>query len=229
MNAESNHTARTDVLSIMAALSKDVRLGILEFLVQNDGRDIQSSGIAERLNLSKSNVSFHLMQLLDAKLIVQRKEGQFHYYAPDYGTLRSLIVFLFEKFGAPKTPGAVDGSERSLAALAVETQRAVDVSPSATATSAQRLASKTHAMVNQLQEKFVNDVLTFVETQGTESGILDEGSESRTKIAARLNRINATLSESAAVLESIAAKDPDACRRLADEIIQRRAEEAAKE
>ncbi|SCY12578.1 Helix-turn-helix domain-containing protein [Rhizobium sp. NFACC06-2] len=52
--------------------------------------------IAERMNLSPSNVSFHLKELDRAGLIFQRRESRSIVYTAGYDTLAELVTFLMK-------------------------------------------------------------------------------------------------------------------------------------
>jgi ArsR family transcriptional regulator, arsenate/arsenite/antimonite-responsive transcriptional repressor len=83
-------------LSVFAALSQETRLRILRMLVIA-GRDGLAAGtIAERAEVSPSNVSFHLKELEQAGLVTSRRESRSIIYSAEYDTLSGLIRFLME-------------------------------------------------------------------------------------------------------------------------------------
>lgn len=83
-------------LSAFAALSQETRLRILRVLVVAGDEGLPAGLIAERVEVSASNVSFHLKEMEAAGLISARREGRSIIYAADHGTLTDLIRFLLE-------------------------------------------------------------------------------------------------------------------------------------
>lgn len=83
-------------LSAFGALSQETRLRILRHLVVA-GRDGLAAGIiAERVEVSASNVSFHLKELEHAGLVRARREARSILYSAEYDALSGLIRFLME-------------------------------------------------------------------------------------------------------------------------------------
>ena len=83
-------------LSAFAALSQETRLRILRHLVAAGTEGLAAGAIAERVDVSASNVSFHLKDLEHAGLLSARREGRSIIYAADYGGISDLIRFLLE-------------------------------------------------------------------------------------------------------------------------------------
>ncbi|UXT52469.1 helix-turn-helix transcriptional regulator [Agrobacterium tumefaciens] len=83
-------------LASFGALSQETRLQIVRMLVVA-GPDGMSAGlIAERLEVSPSNVSFHLKELDRAGLIDQQRESRSIIYTANYDALSGLVRFLME-------------------------------------------------------------------------------------------------------------------------------------
>ena len=83
-------------LASFAALSQETRLSIVRTLVVAGVEGMTAGAIAERMNLSPSNVSFHLKELDRAGLISQRRESRSMVYTAGYDTLAELVKFLME-------------------------------------------------------------------------------------------------------------------------------------
>lgn len=80
----------------LSALGHPVRLKILRFVVQA-GREGASAGdIQDHVDLPASTLSHHLKRLVDAGLFATRLDGNFHYYAARYESLRGLTDYLWE-------------------------------------------------------------------------------------------------------------------------------------
>lgn len=110
-------------LSALGALSQETRLRLLRHLVVAGDDGIAAGALAERVEVSASNVSFHLKELERAGLVSARREGRSIVYGARYEALSGLIRFLMEDCcsgrreicepavaaagGAPLTTGAV--------------------------------------------------------------------------------------------------------------------------
>lgn len=80
----------------LAALGHPIRLTILRFVVQGGADGTAAGDIQHHVCMPASTLSHHLKRLVDARLLQTRGEGTFHYYAPDFQTLRSLTDYLWE-------------------------------------------------------------------------------------------------------------------------------------
>ena len=83
-------------LSAFAALSQETRLRILRHLVVAGPDGLAAASIAERVEVSASNVSFHLKELERAGLLEARRDGRSIIYCAEYGGISGLIRFLLE-------------------------------------------------------------------------------------------------------------------------------------
>ncbi len=79
-----------------AALSQETRLAILRLLVRAGPDGLAAGAVAEAVDASPSNVSFHLKDLEHAGLITARRASRSIIYAADFDTLRDLIAFLMK-------------------------------------------------------------------------------------------------------------------------------------
>jgi len=83
-------------LSAFAALSQETRLRILRHLVIAGPEGIAAGAIAERVEVSASNVSFHLKELERSGLVSVRRDSRSMVYSAEYDALSGLIRFLME-------------------------------------------------------------------------------------------------------------------------------------
>ncbi len=83
-------------LAAFSALSQETRLRILRMLVVAGPDGLASGAIAERAEVSASNVSFHLKELERASLVRQRREARSIVYSAEFDALSGLIRFLME-------------------------------------------------------------------------------------------------------------------------------------
>ncbi|MBR0939195.1 helix-turn-helix transcriptional regulator [Bradyrhizobium jicamae] len=79
-----------------AALSQETRLRIVRLLVQAGPEGMAAGAIAQAVEVSPSNVSFHLKDLEHAGMIVPRREARSIIYSADFTGLRDLIAFLMK-------------------------------------------------------------------------------------------------------------------------------------
>ena len=83
-------------LSAFGALSQETRLKLLRLLVVAGPDGIAAGALAERVDVSASNVSFHLKELERAGLVAQRRDSRSIVYSAEYDALTGLIRFLTE-------------------------------------------------------------------------------------------------------------------------------------
>lgn len=78
------------------ALSQETRLQIIRMLVVAGPEGMSAGAIAEKAEVSPSNVSFHLKELERAGLINQQRESRSIIYSASYDGLGGLVRFLME-------------------------------------------------------------------------------------------------------------------------------------
>ena len=89
---------REKLLHTFKALSEESRLRILMLLKHGE---LCVCDIAENLDMTQPNISFHLSMLKEAGLIEDRKQGRWTYYSLNESDLfiRFLLIGIFEKIG----------------------------------------------------------------------------------------------------------------------------------
>lgn len=85
-----------EALAAFGALSQETRLRILRMLVVAGAEGLAAGTIAERAEVSASNVSFHLKELERAGLASARRDARSIIYSAAYDALSDLIRFLLE-------------------------------------------------------------------------------------------------------------------------------------
>lgn len=83
-------------LMAFGALSQETRLKLLRLLVVAGPDGIAAGALAERVEVSPSNVSFHLKELERAGLVATRRDSRSILYSAEYDALSGLIRFLTE-------------------------------------------------------------------------------------------------------------------------------------
>jgi DNA-binding transcriptional ArsR family regulator len=99
------------VLTALAALAQEVRLGVFRLLVQAGPEGMAASHIASELGVPPSSLSFHLKELSHAGLLRARQDGRFIIYSADFSTMDALVGFLTENCcgGTPCAPRRAGG------------------------------------------------------------------------------------------------------------------------
>jgi DNA-binding transcriptional ArsR family regulator len=83
-------------IGAFGALSQETRLQIIRMLVVAGPEGMAAGSIAEKLDVSASNLSFHLKELDRAGLVGQQREARSIIYTVNYDTLSGLVRFLME-------------------------------------------------------------------------------------------------------------------------------------
>lgn len=83
-------------LASFGALSQETRLRILRLLVTAGPEGIPAGTIGEAMEVSASNISFHLKELERAGLVRSRRASRSIVYSAEYDALSGLIRFLME-------------------------------------------------------------------------------------------------------------------------------------
>ena len=80
----------------LAALAHDTRLAIYRMLVQQGPAGLSAGTIAERLDLLRATLSFHLKELANAGMVDSRHDGRFVFYSANYEQMNGLLGYLTE-------------------------------------------------------------------------------------------------------------------------------------
>jgi DNA-binding transcriptional ArsR family regulator len=83
-------------LSAFAAISQETRLRIMRMLVIAGHDGLAAGVIAEKADVSASNVSFHLKELEHAGLVSAKRDSRSIVYSASYDALSGLVRFLME-------------------------------------------------------------------------------------------------------------------------------------
>lgn len=79
-------------IQIARALADPTRLRILRALLQHE--ELSCGDLAERFPVAQSTISHHLSSLMNAGLVVMRKQGQHHYFRARRETLCAFAQWL---------------------------------------------------------------------------------------------------------------------------------------
>jgi len=112
-----------DVIAALSALASEPRLAVFRLLVKRGPDGYSPSELSERLDIPAPTLSFHLKELVRAKLVVSRRESRNLYYSPNIGRMTSLVAFLTENCCSLANE-ACDSECRPLAGATSERKRA---------------------------------------------------------------------------------------------------------
>ncbi|BAI74330.1 transcriptional regulator (plasmid) [Azospirillum sp. B510] len=87
---------KKDVLAGLAALAQETRLDIFRLLVEAGPEGRAAGAIAEALAVAPATLSFHLSNLTQAGLIMQRRESRSLIYSADFDRMTGIVGFLSE-------------------------------------------------------------------------------------------------------------------------------------
>jgi len=83
-------------ISSLLALAQESRLAIFRMLVQAGPNGMSAGKIGEITGIAPSSVSFHIKELVNAGLVISRKDGRFIIYTANFDSMSELIAFLTE-------------------------------------------------------------------------------------------------------------------------------------
>ena len=84
------------VIKALSALAQEHRLAAFRLLVQAGNEGMTAGALAEALGVPNSSLSFHLTQLTNAGLIIQRRASRSLIYSADYAAMNGLVGYLME-------------------------------------------------------------------------------------------------------------------------------------
>jgi ArsR family transcriptional regulator, arsenate/arsenite/antimonite-responsive transcriptional repressor len=85
-----------EAISALSALASEARLAVFRLLVKRGPEGYTPSELAERLALPAPTLSFHLKGLMQADLVLSRRDGRNLYYSPNFNQMNRLVGFLTE-------------------------------------------------------------------------------------------------------------------------------------
>lgn len=83
-----------EAITTLGALASDPRLSVYRLLVKRGPEGYTPSELAGRLDVPAPTLSFHLKGLMQAGLVLSRREGRNLHYSPNFERMNALIGFL---------------------------------------------------------------------------------------------------------------------------------------
>lgn len=85
-----------NVIAALAALAQESRLAVFRLLVQTGPEGLSATRISEQVGVPPSSLSFHLKELVHARLVTSRQDGRFVIYSADFTSMNQVLQFLTE-------------------------------------------------------------------------------------------------------------------------------------
>lgn len=83
-----------DAIAALSALASEARLAVYRLLVKRGPDGYTPTELTRRLGLPAPTLSFHLKGLVQAGLVIGRRDGRNLYYSPNFGRMETLVSFL---------------------------------------------------------------------------------------------------------------------------------------
>jgi len=85
-----------EAITALSALASESRLEVYRLLVKRGPEGYTPSELAARLDIPAPTLSFHLKGLVQAGLVVSRREARNLFYSPNFERMNALVGFLTE-------------------------------------------------------------------------------------------------------------------------------------
>ena len=86
---ELNHASRS-----LAAIAQPIRLRAFRVLVVAGEKGLRAGELAEKLDVAKPTLTFHLKELSHAGLVSSQRDGRSIIYKLEYDAMRTLLDYL---------------------------------------------------------------------------------------------------------------------------------------
>jgi DNA-binding transcriptional ArsR family regulator len=85
-----------EAITALSALASESRLAVYRLLVKRGPEGYTPSELVGRLDIPAPTLSFHLKGLVQAGLVVSRREARNLFYSPNFERMNALVGFLTE-------------------------------------------------------------------------------------------------------------------------------------
>lgn len=85
---------QNDVVRSLAALAHDLRLQVFRMLVVAGPAGMTPGAISEQLDVPGATLSFHLKELMNARLVTQERNGRHLIYRAAFDHMDAVLGFL---------------------------------------------------------------------------------------------------------------------------------------
>lgn len=84
------------IIKALGALAQEHRLAVFRLLVQAGPSGMPAGILAEAIGVPPSSMSFHLAQLTNAGLVMQRRQSRSIIYSADFDSMNAVMGYLTE-------------------------------------------------------------------------------------------------------------------------------------
>lgn len=105
-SAQAKRVQEADALLALTALAQAQRLRVFRSLVQAGQAGLTPGVLAAMLDVPASSLSFHLKELVNARLAQVEQQGRSLIYRADFSRMTGLLAFLTENCCAADPAGA---------------------------------------------------------------------------------------------------------------------------
>lgn len=98
-------------VNALAALAQESRLAIFRRLVRAGPEGLAAGKIGETLGIPPSSLSFHMKELVHARLVTSRQESRYVIYSANFEAMHELLAFLTENCCGGQPCGPTPGPE----------------------------------------------------------------------------------------------------------------------
>ena len=85
-----------EAITALSALASEARLAVYRLLVKRGPEGYTPTELTGRLDIPAPTLSFHLKGLVQAGLVVSRREARNLFYSPNFERMNALVGFLTE-------------------------------------------------------------------------------------------------------------------------------------
>lgn len=85
---------KNEVIRSLAALAHDLRLQVFRMLVVAGPAGMTPGAISEQLDVPSATLSFHLKELMNARLVTQERDGRHLIYRAAFDHMDAVLGFL---------------------------------------------------------------------------------------------------------------------------------------
>jgi ArsR family transcriptional regulator len=86
----------SDAIAAFLALGQETRLNVFRLIVQRGKDGLTPSALVEQLAVPQATLSFHLKELVRARLLLVERQGRHLIYRPNAALVETLSDFLLE-------------------------------------------------------------------------------------------------------------------------------------
>jgi ArsR family transcriptional regulator len=83
-----------ELVAVLAALGHTVRLSVWRMLLPHGANGLPAGAIAEQMAIIPSSLSFHLRQMTQAGILVQRRSSRHMIYAVNFDIMDDVMALL---------------------------------------------------------------------------------------------------------------------------------------